>query len=69
MINGVEMYKKWGCKIKLGDWTEWLIDKITFGNGSWYAYKVAIFFGYSDCGCERRRIKMNKWTCKDNTNE
>jgi len=57
------MCKKLGCKIKLGDWLEQFIDWVTFGNGTWYAYKVAIFFGYSDCGCERRRIKMNKWTC------
>lgn len=57
---------KLGCKIKLGDWTEWLIDKITFGNGKYYAYIVAVeWLGYESCGCEERRIKMNKWTCKN----
>lgn len=55
---------KLGCKLKLGDRVEWLIDKITFGNGHYWAYKIATFFGYKDCGCEKRRIYLNKLTCK-----
>ena len=54
-----------GCKIKLGDWLEWIIDKITFGNGHYWAYLIAIKLGYKDCGCEKRRIWLNKLTCKD----
>ena len=56
---------KIGCKILLGDKLEWLIDKVTFGNGSLWAYKIAIKLGYKDCGCEKRRIWLNKLTCKD----
>lgn len=59
------MIKTLGCKIRLGDRVEWLIDKITFGNGHLIAYKIATFFGYKDCGCEKRRIWLNKLTCKD----
>lgn len=54
---------KLGCKLKLGDRVEWLIDKITFGNGHYWAYKIAIKLGYKSCGCEERRIAMNEWTC------
>ena len=56
---------KLGCRIKLGDRLEWLIDKITFGNGHLIAYKIATKLGYTDCGCEARRIFLNKLTCKD----
>lgn len=24
------------------------------------AHRIAIFFGYDDCGCDRRRNKLNK---------
>lgn len=64
------MGKKLWCKIRLGDWTEWLIDKITFGNGAWYAYIVAVkWLGFKSCGCEERKIWLNKLTCKDYENE
>ena len=60
---------KIGCKILLGDKLEWLIDKVTFGNGSYWSYLIAIKLGYKDCGCEKRRIAMNKWTCKSYEDE
>ena len=56
---------KIGCKIRLGDRVERLIDIITFGNGSLWAYKIAIKLGYKSCGCEERRIWLNRLTCKD----
>ena len=60
---------KFGCKLKLGDRLEWLIDKITFGNGHYYAYIIAIKLGYKDCGCEKRRIYLNRLTCKEYKDE
>jgi hypothetical protein len=54
-----------GCKLLLGDKLEWLIDKITFGNGHYWAYKIAIKLGYKSCGCEERRIWLNSLTCAD----
>jgi hypothetical protein len=58
--------KKLGCKIKLGDWLETFLEWITFGNSHYWAYIVAVeWLGYESCGCEERRIKMNKWTCKN----
>lgn len=58
---------KWGCKIKLGTWLEQFIDWITFGNGKWYAYIVAVrWFGYESCGCDERRDYLNNLTCKEN---
>jgi hypothetical protein len=61
---------KFGCKIRLGDRVEWIIDKITFGNGHYWAYIVAVkWFGYESCGCEERRIYLNKLTCKNYKDE
>ena len=55
-----------GCFIRLGSITEHLIGLITLGHGksaaSWVARK---FFGTANCGCDRRRVTMNQWTCKD----
>lgn len=52
------------CWIKLGNITEGIISIITLGNGkeiaSWIAYHI---FGKDDCGCEQRRIWLNKLTC------
>ena len=60
------MGKKLWCKIQLGTWLEKFIDWITFGNGTWYAYVVAVkWLGYESCGCEERKIWLNKLTCKD----
>lgn len=56
---------KIGCLIKLGDMVEGLISLITLGNGKSIAGWVAInIFGKEDCGCEQRRIYLNKLTCK-----
>lgn len=57
------------CKFLLGDIVERLIDKITFGNGSYYAYKIATFFGYKSCYCNERRIWLNRLTCKEYRDE
>jgi len=54
-----------GCFIRLGSITEHLIGLITLGHGKSVAYKVARWMGYSSCGCDRRRVTMNQWTCPD----
>lgn len=59
------MIKTLGCKIKLGDMLEGLITLITFGNGKDIAMWVAQKLGYESCGCEQRRIYLNKLTCKN----
>jgi hypothetical protein len=53
-----------GCFIKLGSILEHIIGLVTLGHGKTVAYKVARWMGYSDCGCDRRRVTMNQWTCK-----
>jgi hypothetical protein len=53
-----------GCFIRLGSILEHIIGLVTLGHGKTVAYKVARMLGYSDCGCDRRRITMNQWTCK-----
>jgi hypothetical protein len=64
------MGKKLWCKIQLGTWLEKFIDVVTFGNGAWYAYIVAVkWLGYESCGCEERKIWLNKLTCKDYKHE
>jgi hypothetical protein len=66
MIKDVSQKTKWGCKLRLGDRLEWFIDKITFGNGSWWAYVIAVrWLGFESCGCEQRRIWLNKLTCNE----
>jgi hypothetical protein len=57
--------KKVLCKIQLGTWLEWFIDKITFGNGALFAYSVAHFLGFQSCGCEERKRWLNRLTCKE----
>jgi hypothetical protein len=56
---------KLGCFIRLGSILEHAIGLVTLGHGKTVAYKVARWMGYSDCGCDRRRVTMNQWTCKD----
>lgn len=64
------MMKKLGCKIKLGTWLEQFIDWITFGNGKYYAYIVAVkWLGYESCGCDERRDYLDKLTCKNKKDE
>lgn len=53
------------CKFLLGDIVETIIDKITFGRGSMWAYIIAVkWLGFKSCGCEERRIWLNKLFCK-----
>jgi hypothetical protein len=54
-----------GCFIRLGSILEHTIGLVTLGHGKTMAYKVARLFGYSSCGCDRRRVKMNQWTCPE----
>ena len=45
--------------MKLGDWLEKLISIITFGQGKRIATYIAKLLGKDDCGCERRKEKLN----------
>ena len=50
--------KKFGCKIKLGDWLETFLEWITFGNSHYWAYIVAVeWLGYESCGCVWKPVK------------
>ena len=55
------------CIIKLGNIVEGLITVVTFGWGKDIASYVALrFFNKTDCGCEERRIWLNKIVgCKE----
>lgn len=54
------------CIIKLGNIVEGLISVVTFGWGKDLAQWIAGKFGYADCGCEARRIYLNKLCgCKE----
>ena len=54
------------CHIKLGDYTKALIHVITLGYGERLSSWIAVdLLGYKSCGCEERRIWLNKLTCKD----
>jgi hypothetical protein len=45
--------------MKLGDLLEKLISIITFGQGKRIATYIAKLLGKEDCGCERRKQKLN----------
>jgi hypothetical protein len=45
--------------MKLGDKLEKLISIITFGQGKKIATYIAKLRGKEDCGCERRKQKLN----------
>ena len=45
--------------IGLGDLIEKLIRVITFNQGKKIATKIAVLFGYRDCGCDKRQEKLN----------
>jgi hypothetical protein len=45
--------------MKLGDRLEKLISIITFGQGKRIATYIAKLRGKEDCGCERRKEKLN----------
>jgi hypothetical protein len=53
-----------GCFIRIGSILEHAIGLVTLGWGKTAAYKVARLFGYSSCGCDRRRVYLNQLTCK-----
>ena len=54
------------CIIKLGNIVDGLINVITLGWGKDIAMWIANRLGYTDCGCERRRIYLNKLCgCKE----
>ncbi len=46
--------------MRLGDLVEKVIHIVTFGQGKRLAMWVAKLRGYEDCGCERRKNKLNK---------
>jgi len=57
MANGVKRKKE----MKLGNLVEKIINKITFGYGKRIAKAIASIFGYKDCGCDKRKDKLNKY--------
>ena len=59
------MYNK--CIFPFGSWLESLINVVTFGHGKTLAHWIAwTFFKTLDCGCERRRNKLDKlFNCED----
>ena len=59
-----KVFKCIGCFIRLGSILEHIIGLITLGHGKTTASWIARKLGYSNCGCDRRRITMNQWTCK-----
>ena len=44
----------------LGDVVERAIDRVTLGQGKKVATRVATLAGKKDCGCNRRRDKLNE---------
>lgn len=48
------------CLIKVGNVVEGLINVVTLGFGKDLAGWVANKLGYASCGCEERRIYLNK---------
>ena len=54
------------CIIKLGNIVDGLINVITLGRGKDLAGWIATKLGYASCGCEERRIWLNKLlNCKE----
>jgi len=45
--------------MKLGDFLEKLISIVTLGQGKKIATYIAKLRGKEDCGCERRKQKLN----------
>ena len=62
-LNGYRMAagQKRKKPMKLGDFTEKVISIITLGQGKRIAKFVAKLFGYKDCGCDKRKEKLNKY--------
>lgn len=54
------------CWFKLGNWVEAWINIFTLGFGKDIAGIIANKLGYASCGCEERRIWLNKLCgCKE----
>jgi hypothetical protein len=55
------------CIFPFGSWLESLINVITFGWGAEFAHFIAWkFFKTHDCGCTRRKDKLNElFGCKE----
>jgi hypothetical protein len=56
------------CIFPFGSWLESLINVLSFGWGAEFAHFIAWkFFKTHDCGCQRRKDKLNKlFNCDDN---
>jgi len=65
LLKMTKVIKCIGCFIRLGSITEHIIGLVTLGHGKTVASWVARKLGYSNCGCDRRRVTMNQWTCPD----
>jgi len=48
------------CIIKLGNMVESAIDLVLLGRGKDIATQIAHYFGYKDCGCDKRKAWLNK---------
>ena len=54
------------CIIKAGNILEGLINVLTLGWGKDISGYIALKLGYANCGCEERRIFLNKlFGCED----
>jgi len=62
-LNGYRMARGQKIKkeMKLGNLVEKIIKTITFGYGKRIAKAIASLFGYKDCGCDKRKDKLNKY--------
>lgn len=59
-----KVFKCIGCFIRIGSILEHIIGLVTLGHGKTSASWVARKLGYSNCGCDRRRMYLNQLTCK-----
>ena len=48
------------CIIKLGDFVEGIISLVTLGRGTDIATWVAKKLGFKSCGCDERKVWLNK---------
>lgn len=53
--------------MKLGDLVEKIIHIVTLGQGKRIAMYIAKLRGYEDCGCDRRKEKLNNLTSSHKT--
>ena len=53
-------------RIKLGSWTEWIINVLTLGTGKYISTWIAVdILGFESCGCCERKEWLNRLTNKD----